>query len=39
MLLDVMMPEVDGFEVCRRLKANPKTQAVEIILALPDFAG
>lgn len=31
MLLDVMMPEIDGFEVCRRLKANPKTKAIEII--------
>jgi CheY-like chemotaxis protein len=30
-LLDVMMPVIDGFEVCRRLKANPKTQAIEII--------
>jgi CheY-like chemotaxis protein len=31
MLLDVMMPKIDGFEVCGSLKANPKTQAIEII--------
>ncbi|MBI4780862.1 MAG: response regulator [Oscillatoriophycideae cyanobacterium NC_groundwater_1537_Pr4_S-0.65um_50_18] len=30
-LLDVMMPGIDGFEVCRRLKANSETQAIPII--------
>lgn len=30
-LLDVMMPDIDGFETCRRLKANPKTQEIPII--------
>jgi sigma-B regulation protein RsbU (phosphoserine phosphatase) len=30
-LLDIRMPEMDGFEVCRRLKANERTQAVPII--------
>ena len=30
-LLDVMMPDLDGFEVCRRLKANPETQSTPII--------
>jgi diguanylate cyclase (GGDEF)-like protein len=30
-LLDVMMPELDGFEVCRRLKANPKTRRCPVI--------
>ncbi len=30
-LLDVMMPEMDGFEVCRRLKANPATRDVPVI--------
>lgn len=30
-LLDVMMPEMDGFEVCRRIKANPATADVPVI--------
>lgn len=30
-LLDVVMPDLDGFEVCRRLKANPDTQDIPII--------
>jgi adenylate cyclase len=31
-LLDVMMPLVDGFEVCRRLKNSPETQFIPIVI-------
>ncbi len=31
-LLDVMMPEMDGFEVTRRLKSNPETRAIPVVL-------
>ncbi|MFP4007131.1 MAG: diguanylate cyclase [Spirulinaceae cyanobacterium] len=30
-LLDIRMPHMDGYEVCQRLKTNPKTQAIPII--------
>ena len=38
-LLDIMMPQMSGFEVCRRLKKDPNTQDIPIIMvtALSEF--
>jgi len=32
LLLDVMMPLCDGFEVCRRLRGDPATRGVRILM-------
>jgi two-component system cell cycle response regulator len=31
-LLDVMMPDMDGFEACRRIKANPATHHLPVVM-------
>ena len=31
-LLDVMMPELDGFEVCQRIRANPAWRDTKIVM-------
>jgi len=31
-LLDISMPEVDGFQICQELKANPETQSIPVIV-------
>ena len=30
-LLDIMMPEMDGYEVCRRLKSDPLTINIAVV--------
>ncbi|MBE9227960.1 response regulator [Phormidium sp. LEGE 05292] len=31
-VLDIVMPKMNGYEVCRRLKADPKTQKVPVVM-------
>jgi len=31
-LLDIAMPDLDGYEVCKRIKQDPRTQAVPVIM-------
>ena len=31
-LLDIMMPRMSGFEVCRRIKDNPKTRDIPVVI-------
>jgi len=40
-LLDIMMPELDGFEVCQRLKNNPRSRGIPVIFlsALDEIEG
>lgn len=31
-LLDIMMPEMNGYEVCERIRANPETEIIPVVL-------
>jgi len=39
LLLDIMMPKMSGFEVCKRIKSDPKTSNIPVIMvtALNEF--
>jgi len=31
-LLDIMLPDIDGFEVCSRVKKDPRTSAIPVVI-------
>lgn len=31
-LLDIMMPQMSGFQVCRRLKSDPRTRDIQVLM-------
>lgn len=31
-LLDIILPDIDGFEVCRRIRSNPATAAIPVVM-------
>ncbi len=31
-ILDIMLPEIDGFEVCRRIRENPATSTIPVVM-------
>src|SRR5262249_61268086 len=38
-LLDIVMPDMDGYEVCRRLKPDPRTQDMAAEFLIPHACG
>lgn len=38
-LLDIAMPRLDGFEVCRRLRADPRTSGVPVVFFTASVVG
>lgn len=38
-LLDIMLPEIDGFEVCSRIKDNPLTKEIPVIMVTAKKTG
>lgn len=39
MVLDIMMPVIDGIEVCRRIKASPETSDIKVIMLTAKTSG
>jgi len=38
-VLDVMMPSIDGYEVCRRLRSDPDTAAIPVLMLTAKTGG